>query len=134
MFTPLTFGIALLVAIIIPRIVGGLPVEMLLFTALAVASVYTGFTSVWAGIVIATAPLIISGMSMLYFYWIGQRALAGKMGQEQQWIAELVNANDEKFMESMEALERMEVREVIVIADSKEELRQTIITRAQESE
>jgi hypothetical protein len=134
MFTPLTFGIALLVAIIIPRIVGGLPVEMLLFTALAVASVYTGFTSVWAGIVIATAPLIVSGMGMLYFYWIGQRALAGKMGQEQQWIAELVDANDEKFMESMEALERMEVREAIVIADSKEELRQTIITRAQESE
>jgi hypothetical protein len=134
MFTPLTFGIALLVAIIIPRIVGGLPVEVLLFTALAVASVYTGFTSVWAGIVIATAPLIVSGMGMLYFYWIGQRALAGKMGQEQQWIAELVDANDEKFMESMEALERMEVREVIVIADSKEELRQTIITRAQESE
>lgn len=102
------------------------------FVALGAVAVFLGVLPLWAGIALALTPAVTSVMAILYFYWLGQRALAGKMGQEQQWVAELVSADDEKFMESMNQISQMQMKEIFVIADSKEELRQTVIEEAED--
>lgn len=102
------------------------------FFVIGFASVYLGILPLFAGIAIILLPAILGVMSMAYYYWLGRRALAGKMGQEQQWMAELVEADDEKFMRSMQQVGRMEMKEITVVADSKEELRQAVIERAEE--
>jgi hypothetical protein len=130
MFTPLTFGIALLAAVIIPRIIGGTPVRVLAFVSLGAATVYTGFAPLWAGVLIALAPVFGALATVLYFYWLGRRALAGKMGEEQQWMAEFINENDEEFMHAMAQINRMEAKELFVLAEDKEELRELALERA----
>jgi len=132
MFTPLTFGIALLAAVIIPRIIGGTPVRVLAFVSLGAAIVYTGFAPLWAGVLIALAPVFGALVGVLYFYWLGRRALAGKMGEEQQWMAEFINENDEEFMHAMAQINRMEAKELFVLAEDKEELRELALERASE--
>lgn len=132
MFTPLTFGIALLAAVIIPRIIGGTPVRVLAFVSLGAATVYTGFAPLWAGVLIALAPVFGALATVLYFYWLGRRALAGKMGEEQQWMAEFINENDEEFMHAMAQINRMEAKELFVLAEDKEELRELALERASE--
>ena len=132
MFTPLTFGIALLSAVIIPRIIGGTPVRVLAFVSLGAATVYTGFAPLWAGVLIALAPVFGALATVLYFYWLGRRALAGKMGEEQQWMAEFINENDEEFMHAMAQINRMEAKELFVLAEDKEELRELALERASE--
>ena len=130
MFTPLTFGIALLAAVIIPRIIGGTPVRVLAFVSLGAATVYTGFAPLWAGVLIALAPVFGALVGVLYFYWLGRRALTGKMGEEQQWMAEFINENDEEFMHAMAQINRMEAKELFVLAEDKEELRELALERA----
>lgn len=130
MFTPLTFGIALLAAVIIPRIIGGTPVRVLAFVSLGAATVYTGFAPLWAGVLIALAPVFGALATVLYFYWLGRRALAGKMGEEQQWMAEFINENDEEFMHAMAQINRMEAKELFALAEDKEELRELALERA----
>ena len=132
MFTPLTFGIALLAAVIIPRIIGGTPVRVLAFVSLGAATVYTGFAPLWAGVLIALAPVFGALATVLYFYWLGRRALAGKMGEEQQWMAEFINENDEEFMHAMAQINRMEAKELFVLAEDKEELRELALERTSE--
>lgn len=132
MFTPLTFGIALLAAVIIPRIIGGTPVRVLAFVSLGAATVYTGFAPLWAGVLIALAPVFGALATVLYFYWLGRRALAGKMGEEQQWMAEFINENDEEFMHAMAQINRMEAKELFVLAEDKEELRELALERVSE--
>lgn len=132
MFTPLTFGIALLAAVIIPRIIGGTPVRVLAFLSLGAAIVYTGFAPLWAGVLIALAPVFGALVGVLYFYWLGRRALSGKMGEEQQWMAEFINENDEEFMHAMAQINRMEAKELFVLAQDKEELRELALERASE--
>jgi hypothetical protein len=132
MFTPLTFGIALLAAVIIPRIIGGTPVRVLAFVSLGAAVVYTGFAPLWAGVLIALAPVFGVLLGVLYFYWLGRRALAGKMGEEQQWMAEFINENDEEFIHAMAQINRMEAKELFVLAEDKEELRELALERASE--
>lgn len=130
MFTPLTFGIALLAAVIIPRIIGGTPVRVLAFVSLGAATVYTGFAPLWAGVLISLAPVFGALATVLYFYWLGRRALSGKMGEEQQWMAEFINENDEEFMHAMAQINRMEAKELFVLAEDKEELRELALERA----
>lgn len=132
MFTPLTFSIALLAAVIIPRIIGGTPVRVLAFVSLGAATVYTGFAPLWAGVLIALAPVFVALATVLYFYWLGRRALAGKMGEEQQWMAEFINENDEEFMHAMAQVNRIEAKELFVLAEDKEELRELALERASE--
>lgn len=132
MFTPLTFGIALLAAVIIPRIIGGTPVRVLAFVSLGAATVYTGFAPLWAGVLIALAPVFGALATVLYFYWLGRRALSGKMGEEQQWMAEFINENDEEFMHAIAQINRMEAKELFVLAEDKEELRELALERASE--
>lgn len=132
MFTPLTFGIALLAAVIIPRIIGGTPVRVLAFVSLGAATVYTGFAPLWAGVLIALAPVFGALATVMYFYWLGRRALSGKMGEEQQWMAEFINENDEEFMHAMAQINRMEAKELFVLAEDKEELRELALERASE--
>jgi len=133
MFTPLTFGIALLAAVIIPRIIGGTPVRVLAFVSLGAATVYTGFVPLWGGVLIALAPLITFLLLIVYAYWLGQRALSGKMGEETQWIAELVKDDNKPFIEAMNHLNQSEMKEITIIADNKEELKELALERAKEN-
>jgi len=132
MFTPLTFGIALLAEIIIPRIVGGALLRIVAFVGLGASAAYTGFVPLWGGVLIALAPILVALMAMLYFYILGKRALAGKMGEEQQWMAELVRDDNAPFIEALEHLDRTDVKEITVIAEDKEELKELALQRAKE--
>ena len=132
MFTPLTFSIALLAAVIIPRIIGGTPLRIFAFVALGAATVYTGFAPLWGGVLIALAPLLTFLSLIVYAYWVGQRALSGKMGKETQWIAELVKDDNKPFIEAMNHLNQDEVKEITIIAESKQELNELALERAKE--
>lgn len=133
MFTPLTFGVALFAAIvIIPRIIEGALLRASAFIILGAVAVYTGFAPLWIGVGIALIPEVVGLISMLYFYWLGQRALSGKMGEPQKWMAELVRDDNVPFIEALENLDRTDVKEIAVIADNKQELKELALKRAKE--
>lgn len=132
MLAELTFAVALLAALIIPRFVGGFLLHQLLFMVVGAASVYTGFLPFFAGVAVALAPTLVLLALVGYYYWLGRRALSGKLGDGQKWIAEFARDDDKEFLEAMEQIDRRDVKEIIVIADSKQELKELAQERAAE--
>lgn len=132
MLTNLTFGLALLAAIIIPRVLGMLELEIVAFVLIGASSVYSGFLPLWAGIIIAVVPIITNLFMWVYFIWLGRRALDGDFGEAQMWMAEYVRDGDPVFISALDQLSEMDKKEIILIADSKQELKELAMERADE--
>lgn len=130
MFTEITFGVAIVAAIIIPNIVGGWPMRFVVWPLLGGAAVYTGFLSLVTGLFITVMPLFIFLVEQFYYYWLGKRALAGTMGKEKQWIAQLIQEDDHEFKQAFRLVEPMRTKEIIIMADSKDELRELVVDEA----
>lgn len=64
--------------------------------------------------------------------WRTKKALDGKYGKEAKWMMEYVRDGDQEFIEAAKSLDTMEQKEVSIIAESKEELRERTISRANE--
>lgn len=64
-----------------------------------------------------------------------KKAMSGDYGQETQWAAELVDEGDELFtlaVAEMNQVDPSELRDVGIIAESKEELRELTVERFDE--
>jgi hypothetical protein len=94
---------------------------------LSVIGLYT------AAIVIAL-PIIVRTFAYVWFYYYRKRLLAGKYGTEAMWAAELVDENDEAFIEASKNFSDMEIREIGIMSHSKAELRERTIEQAKEND
>lgn len=62
-----------------------------------------------------------------------KKALDGDYGDEARWTTELIDEEDEMFIRATPWLSSNDRREVSIIAESKEELRELVIERAEEN-
>ncbi len=138
MLTTASFLIALVAIVIVPRVVVYVGVPRMLaalgrvvgFLSLAAVSFFTGFLSLIPALLVAAAPIITRIISIIYYYWVFRRSLSGKRGEGQKWIAEFVQEDDREFMDAVRSISPMHLKEVIVVANSKQELRQLVIEQA----
>jgi len=81
-------------------------------------------------VLLAFLPTIINVFHIIWFMWIGNNVLEGKYGEEAQWAGELVEEEDGQFIEAMTSLDQMTIREIGIMSDSKEELRERTVDEA----
>jgi len=81
-------------------------------------------------VLLAFLPTIINVFHIIWFMWIGNNVLKGKYGEEAQWAGELVEEEDAQFIEAMTSLDQMTIREIGIMSDSKEELRERTVDEA----
>ena len=97
----------------------------------AVATVFTfSVPIVVAGVTIA--PLTITMFAVIDKHRQKRKTLSGDYGEEAQWAAEIANSGDREFQFAVQALPQRELREIGIIAESKEELRELTIERFDE--
>lgn len=84
------------------------------------------------GVVLVLMPPALRIVAAVWFYYIGKKVLNGDFGVESQWAAELVESGDEKFLEASNELTEMELRESGIVAETREELRESVIEKADE--
>lgn len=77
-------------------------------------------------------PILINIVSLVDKRRQRENALDGEYGVETQWAAELVESGDTEFAIAVNDLPKMDLKEVGIIADSKEELRRLTIERHDE--
>lgn len=81
-------------------------------------------------VVLAFLPTIINVLKIIWVIWIGNNVLEGKYGEEAQWAGELVEAEDKQFIDAMTSLDQMTIREIGIMSESKEELRERTVDEA----
>jgi hypothetical protein len=81
-------------------------------------------------VLLAFLPTSINVFHIIWFMWIGNNVLEGKYGEEAQWAGELVEEEDGQFIEAMTSLDQMKIREIGIMSDSKEELRERTVDEA----
>lgn len=97
----------------------------------AIATIFTLYVPlVVAGTTLA--PILVTLLVIADRKWQKRKTLNGKYGIESQWAAELVEDDDREFEIAMQHLPEMHLREVGVIAESKDELRELTIDRFDE--
>lgn len=119
------------------RTVGGGAIAVLLaqlvtIGGLAYALVAFGVVAPIIAAALVGAVLMLRVFALAYLQIMGKRALAGKMGEETQWAAELVRAEDEEFIEAMKGTPRMRLKEFSIMADTKDELRTLVVNHYEE--
>lgn len=77
-------------------------------------------------------PIVISVFYTLFMIWVGRRALNGDLGKESQWASELIDERDAEFITATRALPEIELKEVAILSESKEELREMTVERYEE--
>lgn len=83
-------------------------------------------------VVIVVNPFVFNIGSVVYKSIQRKRALDGLYGEETQWAAELVEEGDQAFIIAVNSLPKVEMTEIGIIAESKEELRELTIERLDE--
>lgn len=83
------------------------------------------------GLYIAS-PAITMFAGLVFIYVQSKRALAGRMGDEVQWAAELYVEEDEDFIKAAKALPKKELKEIAIIAETKDGLRELTVERHKE--
>jgi len=112
--------------------VGGGTKEILVGeTAILGAAAYYLHTSEIIGLPLAATivllPLFTQVFAYLWFMYVGKKVLSGEYGEEAQWAGELVEEEDAQFIEAMTSLDQMTIREIGIMSDSKEELRERTV-------
>lgn len=129
--------VLLYVVATLTRLLGGGGIATLLTqSAVLGAAAYGLLTVGFVGLPVAVAlgllPLALRIFAYGWFYYIGRKVLSGDYGEQAQWAAELVEEEDEEFLRASMQLPQMEMREIGVLSDSKEELRENTVERAEE--
>lgn len=96
------------------------------------ALVYTNSISLLVAGALLSLVIAIRIFAFVWFWHIGRKMMDGKYGKETQWAVELTKEDDMEFMKASAQLPQEELREVGIIAESKEELREKTIERADE--
>lgn len=84
-----------------------------------------------AGIIAGLIGLLVV-VRLVLSYRVGKKALNGELGEKNQWTAELIFDGDEQFTGALETLSSIDKQEVIIEAETKQELRELTIERADE--
>jgi hypothetical protein len=92
------------------------------------------FVSAPIAMCIAALPVVVRAFAYLWFYRQGKKVLSGDYGESARWAAELVEEGDEEFIEASSQLTRIRLREVGIVSNNKQELRENTIEQAQELE
>lgn len=138
----INIGVALIATIVLltvgARLLDGVITSMFLQIGLigvmCAALVAINFISLPVGIVLVLVPVKIRAFAYLWFWYLGNKVLDGSFGEEAQWAAELVEDNDTEFRKASKQLNKMEMREIGIVADSKEELRELVIKQSKGDE
>lgn len=124
------FGTALLAKVVFNRgAVGVAVLQIIGMATLAYGLLSVGVVGIIGAGIIAAFPITTRLFAYLFVAWIKARAMSGKMGDETMWAAELVEEQDTEFIRATAALPSYELKEVGIIAESKEELRDLTIER-----
>jgi len=101
---------------------------------LALGAVVTAVTTLSPYLIIGTTvgPLLINLIMLADKRRQRSKALNGEYGEESMWASELVDEGDDMFAAAVNALPENELREIGIIAESKEELRTLTIERLDE--
>lgn len=91
-----------------------------------------GFISLPIAAVIALMPIGARFVAYGWFYWQGKKVLGGGYGEEAMWAAELAESGDTEFMKATARLPQRELREIGIISDTKDELRENTLDRLDE--
>jgi len=83
--------------------------------------------------IVMSLPILVRVFAYVWFYYYRKRLLAGKCGAEAKWAAELVDENDEEFIEASKNFSDTEIREIGIMSHSKAELREKTIEQAEEN-
>lgn len=93
-----------------------------------------GFVQLPIAAALALMPLALRIVAYLWFYWQNKKVLRGDFGEKPRWAAELVGDGDDEFIEASMRLPDIEMKEIGIVSDSKEELREKTIERVNELE
>jgi len=90
------------------------------------------FINLPIAVVLALMPAGLRIFAYGWFWYQGRKVLNGDYGEQARWAAELVQSGDTEFIEASARLPQIELREVGIMADDKEELRELTVERAEE--
>lgn len=93
-----------------------------------------GFVGLPVAIALVILPFALRIFAYLWFYWQAKRVLDGKYGKQAKWAAELVESGDDEFLEASAELSQLDLREVGILSETKEELRENTIEQAEEND
>lgn len=83
--------------------------------------------------VVVIVSWILSGVAQSKWQdWRTKKALDGEYGKPSQWATELIEEEDQLFILAVNSLPNMEMKEIGIIAESKEELRELTVERLEE--
>lgn len=100
------------------------------FTLYTIAILF-GFTRIEL-LIVVTFPAVIHFLKWSLERFIEFRARRGAYGDKARWAIELFDERDQKFIHAQTVLPDREVREIKVVSDSKEELREMMVERYNE--
>lgn len=93
----------------------------------------SGFLVFWPAIGLALLPIVVRMFIFGYYYHRTKKYLSGDRGDASMWAAELVTeGNDEEFKKAVSSLDETDIREIGILAENKEELREMTVERADE--
>lgn len=90
------------------------------------------FITLPIAVAVGVLPAGVRAFAYVWFYWQGKKVLNGDYGEQARWAAELVEEEDDEFVEASAQLSQIELREIGIMSDSKEELRENTIERVEE--
>jgi len=111
-----------------------LVLQTVTISVMAYALTTVSYIGVLAAIALVVLPLAVRIFAIVWFYWQAKKILNGDYGEEARWAAELTQEGDSKFVEASTKLNKFQNREVGIISDSKAELRENTIERAEEND
>jgi len=73
-------------------------------------------------------------LMLVYMYYMSRKVLDGSMGEEAQWAGEIVKSGDQEFINAIQGLDGMDMKEIGIMAESKEELREMTLDEVRDDE
>lgn len=95
---------------------------------------YTEFIVLPVAVGLLLLPISAQLFAAIWFYHQGKKLLRGDFGDESMWAAEMASEEDEEFIMAADQLNKMQMREAGIEAESKDELRENVIDRAKEGQ
>jgi hypothetical protein len=103
-------------------------IQILLMTAYAGVMFFT--ISVWVAAFAFFVPHLVRIFVVLLAQRVAGKVRDGEWGEPAMWVYELHEAEDEEFIRAVNALSDEERRDIGIIAESKDDLRERVVERA----
>lgn len=103
-------------------------------TTIALALFVTSTAGLQLAVAFALLPVFVRIFAIVWFYYIGKKVLNGDYGEESMWAAQLTDEGDTEFIEASTEITNMEMKEIGIVANSKQELRELVVERAREDD